>query len=115
MIFLRLIPVILSFLVLSAHFSRDNMTLLMVISLVFPFLLFVQKAWVPKVFQITLILGAFEWLRSLYFYIQAYEQKDLSWNKLALIIGSVAIFTALSALVFKSKAIKKRYSEDKDF
>ena len=109
MIFLRLIPVILSFLILGAHFSRDNMSSLMMISLAFPFLLLIKKPWVPKVFQIALILGTLEWLRSLYFYIQAYEQSGQSWTKLLVIIGSVTLFTALSALVFNNKAIRKRY------
>ncbi|MCD6180081.1 MAG: hypothetical protein J7K39_09280 [Bacteroidales bacterium] len=109
MIFLRLIPVILSFLILGAHFSRDNMSSLMMISLAFPFLLLIKKPWVPKVFQIALILGTLEWLRSLYFYIQAYEQSGQSWTKLLVIIGSVTLFTALSVLVFNNKAIRKRY------
>jgi len=110
MIFLRLIPVILSFLILGAHFSRDNMTLLMLFALVFPFLLFVKKPWIPKLFQITLVLGALEWLRSLYFYIQAYEENGQSWTKLLMIIGGVTLFTALSALVFNSKKLRKKYS-----
>lgn len=110
MIFLRLLPVILSFLILGAHFSRDNMTLLMVISLAFPFLLFVKKTWVPKLFQVALVLGALEWLRSLYFYIQAYEENGQSWTKLLMIIGGVALFTALSALVFNSKSLREKYS-----
>lgn len=109
MIFLRLIPVVLSFLILGAHFSRDNMTILMVISLAFPFLLFVKKAWVPKLFQITLVLGTLEWLRSLYFYIQAYEETGQSWSKLLMIIGGVSLFTALSALVFNSKKLREKY------
>ena len=110
MIFLRLLPVILSLLILGAHFSRDNMTILMVISLALPFLLFVKKAWIPKLFQIALILGALEWLRSLYFYIQTYEENGQSWIKLLMIIGGVALFTALSALVFNSKCLKEKYS-----
>jgi len=108
--FLRLLPVILSFLILGAHFSRDNMTLLMVLALAFPFLLFVKKSWVPKLFQVALILGALEWLRSLYFYIQAYEENGQSWTKLLMIIGGVTLFTALSALVFNSKSLKERYN-----
>ncbi len=110
MIFLRLIPVILSFLILGAHFSRDDMNLLMVIALVFPFLLFVKKSWVPKMFQIALVLGALEWLRSLYFYIQAYQENGQSWTRLLMIIGGVTLFTALSALVFNSKKLRKKYS-----
>lgn len=110
MLFLRLLPAILSFLILGAHFSRDNQTALMAMSLLFSFLLLIKKPWIPKLFQIALLLGALEWMRSLYFYIKAYEENGLSWTKLTFIIGAVAVFTALSTLVFKGKAIKKRYN-----
>jgi len=110
MILLRLMPVILSFLLLGAHFSRDNQPLLGLFALAFPLLLLIKKSWVPKLFQITLVLGALEWLRSMYFYIEAYEQNGKSWTRLALIIGGVALFTALSALVFKSKSVKNKYN-----
>lgn len=85
------------------------MHLLMIFTLAFPFLLFVKKTWVPKLFQILLILGALEWLRSLYFYIQAYQENGQSWTKLLMIIGGVTLFTALSALVFRNKKILGLY------
>ncbi len=109
MILLRLSPVILSFLILAAHFSRDNQPLLGLLALAFPLFLLIKKSWVPKLIQITLVLSALEWLRSMYFYIEAYEQTGKSWTRLALIIGGVALFTALSALVFKLKSVKNKY------
>lgn len=109
MILIRLFPVILSFLILAAHFSRINQSLLGLFALAFPFLLLIKKAWIPKLVQITLLLGSFEWIRSMYFYIEAYEQTGKSWTRLALIIGGVALFTALSALVFKIKSVKNKY------
>lgn len=110
MIFLRLIPVILSFLILGAHFYRLSLNSLVLLSIVFPFLLLIKKAWIPKLFQATLILAALEWLRSLYVYIQAYEDIGKSWTILLMIIGGVTLFTLFSALVFKNKAIRKRYN-----
>jgi hypothetical protein len=82
----------------------------MLLSIVFPFLLFIKKAWIPKLFQVTLILAALEWLRSLYVYIQTYDDLGKSWTKLLMIIGGVTLFTLFSALVFKSKAIRKWYN-----
>ncbi|MDA3904729.1 MAG: hypothetical protein PF484_01515 [Bacteroidales bacterium] len=110
MIILRLIPIILSFLLLGAHFSRDSQPLLMTLAIAFPFLLFIKKAWIPKLFQITLILGALEWLRSLYFYLISYDEMGKDSTKLILIIGSVTLFTFLSALVFKYKAVRDKYN-----
>ena len=110
MIFLRLIPVILSFLILGAHFSRLSLNSLMLLSILFPFLLFIKKAWIPKLFQLTLILAALEWLRSLYIYIQAYEDAGKSWTIVLLIMGGIALFTALSGLIFKNKSVRNKYS-----
>jgi hypothetical protein len=102
---IKLLAVILSFLLLGAHFLREHLEFLAVIALLFPFLLFLKKAWIPRLFQITLLLGALEWIRSLYLYILLYQENGKSCTKLILIIGSVALFTALSALVFRSKSI----------
>lgn len=110
MLFFRLLPVIISFLLLGAHFSRDGQPILGIVAIVFPFLLFIKEVWVRRLFQIALILAALEWLRSLYFYIESYELIGKSWNKVLIIMGSVALFTALSGLVFRLKSVKKKYS-----
>jgi hypothetical protein len=56
--FLRLLPVILSCLLLAAHFSRNEIMLLTLVSLALPFLLLVRRPWVPRLFQVLLVLGA---------------------------------------------------------
>ena len=55
---LRLIPVILSFLLLGAHFYRSGQVMLAAICVALLFLLFIRKSWVPRLFQILLVLGA---------------------------------------------------------
>jgi len=56
-----------------------------------------------------LILGALEWLRSLYYLAAMRIAWDQPWTRLAIILGAVALFTALSGLVFNSKALRARY------
>ena len=106
---LRLIPVILSFLLLAAHFYRSGQVVLAAICVVLLFLLFFRKPWIPRMFQFLLILGALEWLRSLYYFAAMRIAWDQPWTRLAIILGTVALFTALSGLVFKSRAIQARY------
>jgi hypothetical protein len=106
---LRLIPVILSFLLLAAHFYRSGQVVLTAICVAFLCLLFFRKSWVPKLFQILLVLGALEWLRSLYYFASMRIAWDQPWTRLAFIIGAVALFTALSGFVFRSKAVRARY------
>jgi hypothetical protein len=106
---LRLIPVILSFLLLSAHFYRAGYLILTLLCVGVSFLLFIRKSWVPRLFQILLVLGALEWLRSLYYFAAMRIAWDQPWTRLAIILSAVALFTALSGLVFRSKAVRARY------
>jgi len=106
---LRLSPVVLSFLLLGAHFYRSGQVALSAICVSLLFLLFFRKSWIPRFFQLLLILGALEWLRSLYYLAAMRIAWDQPWTRLAIILGAVALFTALSGLVFNSKALRARY------
>ena len=107
---LRLIPVVLSFLLLAAHFYRSGLVVLAAICVALLMLLFFRKSWIPRLFQLLLILGALEWLRSLYYFATMRIAWDQPWTRLAIILGAVALFTALSGLVFNSKSLRNRYS-----
>jgi len=111
--FLRLLPVFISFLLLAAHFVRAGQNILAFILLFLLLLLALRKSWVPWVIQLTLLLGAIEWLRTLVFVAQMRMEFGMPWARLAIILGSVALFTALSSLVFRSKGLRKRYSDGK--
>lgn len=58
------IPVILSFLILAAHFSRNDQTLLMIVSALLPIMLIIKTLWARLVLQVVLVLGALEWVWS---------------------------------------------------
>ena len=107
---LRLIPVFLSVLLLAAHFYRSGQVVLATICVALLFLLFIRESWIPRLFQFLLILGALEWLRSLYYFAAMRNAWDQPWTRLAIILGAVALFTALSGLVFNSKSLRNRYS-----
>ena len=107
---LRLLPVLLSFLLLAAHFYRAGGEWLVAASLLLPFLLLVRRPWVPRAMQLALLLGAVEWLRTLWFIAQMRIGFDMPWVRMAIILGAVALFTALSGLVFLGKSLRDRYS-----
>lgn len=106
---LRLSPVVLSFLLLAAHFYRAGLPLLTVACLGLPLLLPVRRPWVPRTFQVLLLLGALEWLRTLYVFAAMRIAFDQPWGRLAIILGAVALFTALSGLVFQGARLRARY------
>ena len=106
---LKLLPVVLSFLLLAAHFYRAGLAIAAGLCVAVLFLLTMRKTWVPILFQVLLILGALEWLRTLYNFAAMRIAFEQPWTRLAIILGAVALFTALSGLVFRSKALRARY------
>ena len=108
--FLRLLPVILSALILGAHFFRAGFLEIAIFSLLFPLLLFYKRNWVARITQTALILGALEWFRTLVTLIAERNLMGLPWVRTAVIIGSIALFTGGSALLFsRNSALKERY------
>lgn len=103
---LRLLPVILSFLLLSAHFYRAGQLPLVVMCAAAPLLLLLRKPWVPRLFQALLVLGALEWLRSLYALAALRIAFEQPWTRLAVILVTVALLTALSGLAFRSRGLR---------
>jgi hypothetical protein len=107
--FLRLLPVVLSFVLLAAHFSRNDLAPLIIVSLAIPFLLLLRRPWIPRLFQVLLVFGALEWIRTLVMIALRRQEAGDDWMRMALILGAVALVTALSALVFRGAALKERY------
>ena len=108
--FLKLIPVIFSFLLLSAHFYRAGIFPLTAICLILPFLLFIKLSWVARLSQAFLVIGAIEWVRTLLNLVEMRQEMGMPWIRLVVIIGAVALITGLSALIFQIRSIKERYS-----
>ncbi len=107
--FLLHIPVVISFLLLAAHFTRAGQTMLVVVTLLLPLMLFFKKGWVVRVVQLALVAGAVEWLRTLMVFQAIRVEHGLPWVRLAVIIGGVALFTGCSALVFFHKSLQRKY------
>ena len=114
MTFVRLLPVILSSLLLGAHFFRAGLTVVAVLIVLFPVVLLVKRAWVARLAQLVLVLGGIEWVRTLLVFVAARREMDQPWIRLAMILGGVALFTIGSGLLFSfSGALRKRYGLEK--
>lgn len=107
--FLRLLPVILSTLVLGAHFFRGGNVLVVACVVGFLFLLLVRKPWVAYAYQAVLVIGAAEWIRTALEIMRRRQAMGEPWTRMAIILGVVAVITAASALVFRSRALRERY------
>ena len=107
---IRLLPVILSLLLLAAHFYRAGLVMVAALCITLPFALLLRNAWIPRLFQVVLVLGALEWLRALYGFAAMRIAFGEPWLRLAIILGAVALFTGLSGLVFRNNKLRARYS-----
>ena len=107
--FVRLLPVIFSFGLLAAHFSRAGIFPLMIISLAIPLLLFITKRWATRSIQVLLVLGAAEWIRAMMGYIEIRKSIGEDWTRLAIILIAVALLTACAGLVFRGKKLRSTY------
>jgi len=106
---LRLVPVILSMLLLAAHFYRAGNLILVIIVLAVPLILLLRKKWAARAIQAVLVLGGIEWIRTLVELVKIRQSMGAPWGRLVIILGVVALLTMASAAVFRSKALKDRY------
>ena len=109
---LWLVPVALSLLVLGAHFLRAGDPVLLLVVLVLLAFLAVPRRWAARTVQVALLLGTLEWLRTL---VQRGSERitfGQPYGRLVIILGAVAAVTALSALVFRSAAVRRRFRLD---
>ena len=106
----HLFPVFFSFLLIAAHFQRAGLSFLAVVCLLTPGLLYFTSPWSIRIIQALMFLAAIEWGRTLIYLVQLRQDADMPWMRLAIIIGAVALFTALSTLVFRHRSLKRKYN-----
>jgi len=103
------IPIVLSLVVLGAHFMRFGSPLGVVGTGLLLGLLFLRRPWVARLVQIALVLGTIEWLHTLFEMVQLRVAFGQPYTRLAIILASVAAITLCSALLFQAKVLKKIY------
>jgi hypothetical protein len=106
------VPVVLSLVILGAHFMRYGNSIGVVGALALIALLIVRRPWVARLMQVVLILGALEWVRTLYELAQVRAALGQPFTRMTIILGVVAAVTFCSALLFQSPALKKIYRLD---
>ncbi len=111
MLLLQLVPVILSLVVLAAHFWRQGHPMLVFLSLALIGLLAVPRLWAARLLQGALVLGAAEWMRTLIVLVRMRVDLGLSSTRLIIILTAVAILTIASTLVFTTSRARSRFKK----
>jgi len=109
MLFLQLMPVILSLLVLAAHFSRHDQPMFVFLPVALLGLLAVPRLWAARLLQVVLLLGAVEWVRTLIVLARIRVEQGQPATRLVIILSVVALLTAASALVFRTQRARARF------
>jgi hypothetical protein len=104
--------VVLSILVLGAHFLRYGNSIGVIAALLLVALLFLRRPWVARLIQVVLVLGTLEWLRTMYELRHIRALHGQPYGRMLVILGIVAAVTLCSALVFQSKTLRKTYGMD---
>ena len=109
MIGLLLVPVVLSLVVLGAHFLRaGNLVLVASVLLLVP-LLGLRRRWVARLIQVVLVLGAAEWVRTILQVAARRSEAGEPMVRMIVILGSVALVAALSALALGMGPLRRWY------
>ena len=106
------VPIVLSLVLLGAHFLRELNAVGVVVSVLLIGLLFIRRAWAARVVQVALFVGVVEWIMTIYMLAWVYAARGQPATRMYIILGSVAVITIVSALLFQTKALKKMYGLD---
>jgi GAF domain-containing protein len=104
--------VVLSFVLLAAHFSRHDVPVLTILCLLVPFLLLLKRPWVPRLLQLLLAIGALEWIRTAAVLGRQRVNAGEPWLRMALILAAVAVVTAGSAILLQTSSVQQRYGPE---
>lgn len=102
----------LALLLLAAHFFRAGLVPFAGLSAALVVLLFVRAPWAARVLQVALAVGTLEWLRTAWIFAAARAAADQPYARLLVIIGTVAVLTALAAWTIGSSSGRRHFHND---
>lgn len=111
-VFCSLIPVMISLLLIGAHFLRSGNVLVLIGSLFLIMALGVREPLVARTVQLALLLATAEWFHVAYGLVAARLASGQPWNKLVLIMGGVIVLSLASVALFLTKTLRERYHLD---
>jgi polyferredoxin len=109
-----LIPVVISILVLGAHFLRADNWGMAIGCVAAIALLFSRRRWVAVIFQVLLLAGVLVWVQTAVDLVRVRQLLGAPYLRLVLILGVVAAVCGASSLLFLTRRLRQRYSVAKD-
>ena len=109
MVFVLLLPAIVSVLCFCAHLVFNGfMGFVPLVLLLLP-LLFVKHGLVARFFQLLLLFIALQWIVVAFFTASKRIEAGTPWLRSAIIFAAVAGFAVFSAALFEAQRLQQRY------
>jgi hypothetical protein len=102
----RMVPLILSAVLIAAHFFRAGNIVLVIFCILAPLILITRARWAVIVVQVLLVLASAEWLRTALAIARERAAIGTPAARMFAILASVAILALLSALPLRRLAIR---------
>ena len=102
---LLMLPV-LALLLLAAHLVHAGLRPLAVLAILLMGLLAVPQPWASRTLQVVLAVATIEWILTTVGLAQLRLRLGEPYVRLAVILGSVTLFTALAALAFQHPVLR---------
>ena len=106
---LRLIPLIIAFLLLSAHFLRSGHLILAGVSILAPLLLLIKKRWMLLFIKWLDYSAAIVWIQTTFSLVQQRRIAGSPWIRMLLILSGVTVLTFCAGYLLNSDTVKRRY------
>jgi hypothetical protein len=107
--FIRLIPLIIAFLLLGAHFLRSGHMILAGMSILAPLLLLIKKRWILLLVQWLAYSGAIVWIQTTVSLVQQRTMAGVPWVRMLLVLSGVTVLTLYAGYLLSSDIVKRRY------
>jgi hypothetical protein len=97
---------VLALLLLAAHLVHSGVMPLAALAVLLVGLLAVPRPWAARTLQVVLAVAVIEWILTTVGLAQLRLRHDQPYVRLAAILGSVTLFTALAALAFQHPVLR---------
>lgn len=103
----RIVPALLSVILLAAHFLRSGNVVVVGLVLASPLILLIPNHGAVRALQVLLALGFVEWMRTSYVLASMREAAGMPWARMMVILSAVGLFTLLSAVFLDGMARRR--------
>jgi hypothetical protein len=104
----------LALVLLGAHLMHAGLLPLAIVAVLLVGLLAVRRPWAARTVQLILAVAVIEWVLTAFTRAQLRLQHGDPYLRLVLILGVVALFTAVAAAVFQHPALRARFRLGRD-